>query len=217
MTMRHTPLLNPRAFHICLAVGAGLLTACASSPRLSDRNKPDSNGTDASRAIADLMKQREQARALIAQAEQAEVDGQPERAIELYAQALRLDDSMQNAWNNAGTLLMDAGRFADAVSAFQRASQLVPGDPRPEYNIGVAYQHNGWGEDAYRHFGIAIARDPSHLPSIRGYVRAAEMTGKAESQLLDVIKAATMRETDEAWREYFLRQRYRVEAVLEQR
>lgn len=200
-----------------LALGACLLCGCGTTPRLADRSKPGTEATEASEAIARLERQREEARRILTRAEKAESDGKPDQAIDLYLQAVRLDESLQNAWNNLGTLLMERSRYADAVNAFQRASQLVPGDPRPEYNIGVAYQLNGWGEDAYRHFGYALGRDPSHLPSIRGYVRSAEMTGKADGDLLDIIKTATLRETDAEWRDYFLRQRYRVEAVLDER
>ena len=49
---------------------------------------------------------------------------------------------------------------------------------------------------------------------MRGYVRAAEMTGRADNRLLEIIQRATLMETDEAWKDYFLRQRYRVEAVM---
>lgn len=188
---------------------AGALPACDSSPRLKQREALN----EANEAITRIARQREEARALAGQAERVSEED-PARAIELYQQSHRLDDSQQLAWNNLGTLLLDRGNYADAVNAFGRASQLVPGDPRPEYNIGIAYQRNGWGEDAFRHFGNAIERDPSHMPSMRGYIRAAEMTGRADNTLLAMIKNATMRETDPEWRDYLMRQRYRVEAVL---
>jgi tetratricopeptide (TPR) repeat protein len=126
-----------------------------------------------------------------------------------------MDDSLHNAWNNMGTLLMDKGNYADAVAAFQVAADLMPADPRPQYNMGIAYQRNGWGEEAFRHFALALERDPSHLPSMRGYIRAAEMTGRADERLIQVIRAAMLRDTDEQWRNYFQRQRYRVEALLD--
>ncbi len=187
------------------------LSGCSSSPRLNERR---SGADDAAEALNRLAEQRAEARRLSAQAEQAEAND-PDRAIELYRRALSLDDTLQNAWNNLGTLLMDRGLYADAVGAFQRASQLVPNDPRPEYNIGIAYQRNGWGEEAFRHFANAIDRDASHLPSMRGYVRAAEMTGRADNRLLEVIQRATLMETDAAWKDYLLRQRYRVEAIMD--
>ncbi|MEM9372162.1 MAG: tetratricopeptide repeat protein [Planctomycetota bacterium] len=213
-----TARMNPgSSLLIALALGAATLSGCSTAPRLTDRPTQEGAGSDAAEAIAALERRRAEARRIVRLAEEAEANDDPEEAIERYAEALRLDDTMQNAWNNVGTLLMEADRYADAVDAFQRASQLLPADPRPEYNIGVAYQKNGWGEDAYRHFGNAMARDPSHLPSLRGFVRASEMTGRADLELIDVIKSATLRETDPVWREYFLRQRYRVEAVLEDR
>lgn len=202
------PLAKPAILLAALLV-AGALPACGSSPKLKERQTLD----NASEAIAQIARQREEARQLAAQAERV-AESDPAKAIELYQQSLRLDDAQQLAWNNLGTLLLDQGNYADAVNAFNRASQIVPGDPRPEYNIGIAYQRNGWGEDAFRHFGNAIDRDPSHMPSMRGYIRAAEMTGRADDTLLSMIKAATLRETDPDWRTYLQRQRYRVEAVL---
>lgn len=193
-----------------VALALGLSAGCAPGPRLKDRPK-----VDPAAAFNELAQRRAEAMRLAAQAEAVAPD-EPSKAIELYRQALANDDSLHNAWNNLGTLLMAQGRYADAVHAFQAAADLMPADPRPMYNTGIAYQRNGWGEEAYRHFAMALERDPSHLPSMRGFVRAAEITGKADERTIEVIRRATMRETDERWRSYFQRQRYRVEAVLEE-
>jgi tetratricopeptide (TPR) repeat protein len=205
--------MKPTPAQILFLAAAGALAflpACTSSgPKLKDRN-----GATAAEQINELGRRRAEAVRLAQDAETYEQDD-PAKAIETYKAALREDDSLHNAWNNLGMLLMNQGQYADAVSAFQAAGDLMPGDPRPMYNIGLAYQRNGWGEEAYRHFNLALERDPSHLPSMRGFVRAAEMTGRADDSVIDVIRRATMRETDAQWKSYFERQRYRVEAVLD--
>ena len=202
--MRHDTLL------ICAA--AALLAgpvACSSSPRLADRGQDS-----AAAAIDQIGRRRAEANRLAQEAERLE-ETDAEKALETYRRALSMDDSLHNAWNNMGTLLMEQGNYADAVAAFQVAADLMPTDPRPQYNMGIAYQRNGWGEEAFRHFALAIERDPSHLPSMRGYIRAAEMTGRADERLIQVIRSALLRDTDEQWRTYFQRQRYRVEALLD--
>jgi tetratricopeptide (TPR) repeat protein len=199
--MRNPLLISGAA--LCLAG----LTACSSSPRLADR--------DRAAAAVDQMAQRRAEGARLAEEAQRYEDSDPQRAIETYRAALALDDSLHNAWNNMGTLLMERGNYADAVAAFQVSADLIPSDPRPLYNIGVAYQQNGWGDEAYRNFAQALERDPSHLPSMRGFVRASEMTGRADDRTIAVIRNALLRDTDEGWRTYLQRQRYRVEALID--
>lgn len=198
---------------LSLALLLAGLPACSSGPSLKDRQKAAANASD---AIAQLNQRHAEAVRLSQEAEKLETSD-PDKAIATYQQALSFDDSLHNAWNNLGTLLMAKGNYSDAVAAFQSAADLMPADPRPEYNIGIAYQRNGWGNEAYRHFALALERDPSHLPSMRGFVRAAEMTGKADDRTVDIIERATLRETDPAWKSYFERQRYRVEAVLDEK
>lgn len=189
---------------LCVLSGAW---GCSSTPRLDER-------ASTSEQIDQITQRRAEAARLAQEAERVgETD--PDLAITTYRRALALDGSTHNAWNNLGILYMDKGNYADAVGAFQVAADLIPGDPRPLYNIGIAYQRNGWGEEAFRNFSRALERDPSHLPSMRGYVRSAEMTGRADEQVVAVIRNAVMRDTDERWRTYLQRQRYRVEALIE--
>jgi tetratricopeptide (TPR) repeat protein len=194
---------------LLVLVGAALGSpaGCSSSPRLDDR-------ASTADQIDQIAKRRAEAVRLTREAERISADD-PDLAIETYRRALALDDGAHNAWNNLGTLYMDKGNFADAVAAYQVAADLIPNDPRPLYNIGIAYQRNGWGEEAFRNFSQALERDPSHLPSMRGFVRAAEMTGRADARIVSVIRNAMMRDTDEQWRNYLQRQRYRAEALME--
>jgi len=142
--------------------------------------------------------------------------GDTDEALEKYRASIEADDTFFAAWNNLGQLLMARRNYADAVAAFRVAGDLQPSDPRPEYNIGLAYQTIGWGEESYDHFERALERDPNYLPALRGVVRSAEMIGMGTPTVLGHIRNARLRESDERWREYFDRQHFRVQKLIEE-
>jgi len=166
-------------------------------------------------AMAMVQRRRQEALAHYQKASKLAEDGKDEQALAEYRKALELDDQLYAAWNNMGQLLMAQGNYSDAVSAYQIAAGIEPTDPRPEYNIGLAYQKVGWAKDAYGHFEKALNRDPNYMPAMRGLVRSAEMQGRGDEELLVLIKQAQLLETDEKWREYFRSQFYRVQSIIE--
>lgn len=166
-------------------------------------------------SMTQVAQRRSEAIRLTDQAFKAQQAGKLDRADELYRQALTLDGSISAAWNNLGELLLSQGFYQDAVQAFGEAAALSPADPRPEYNIAVAYQKSGWAKDALEHFGYALDRDPNYRPAIRGGIKAAAELGTASRDIHSWIRQGLLNETDEAWRSFFEQQRFRVEAALE--
>lgn len=149
------------------------------------------------------------------QAYKAQQSGNLTRAEELYRQALSLDGSISSAWNNLGEILLSQGYYQDAVQAFGEAAALSPADPRPEYNIAVAYQKSGWAQDALTHYANALGRDENYRPAIRGGIKAAAELGTASRDIHGWIRKGLLNETDENWRQFFEDQRFRVEASLD--
>lgn len=168
-------------------------------------------------AIAYSMRQHEEAIKHYNAASQFHSDGMTDEALGEYRKALELDDMLYAAWNNMGQLLMAQGNYSDAVAAYKIASGIELADPRPEYNIGLVYQKVGWAQDSYNHFKNAIERDPNYRPALRGLIRSAEMLGKGDLQILEYIRTAQLRETDEQWIAYLSTQYYRVEAYIANR
>ena len=168
-------------------------------------------------ALQYSQRQRAQAREHYTIATELHNDGEYEAALAEYRKALELDEQLYAAWNNMGQLLMSQKNYADAVSAFQIASGIEPTDPRPLYNIGLAYQTVGWAKDAYDSYENALQRNANYLPAMRGLARSAEMLGVGDAKLLNVIKQAQLRESDEAWRDYFRAQYSRVENLIDNR
>lgn len=210
---------TPRYLLAALA-GAALVLLCA--PAMTGCSSPDRSwDTNASRSASDPVdayKQRSKAEAiaLFNQASQLHEKGDFEDAMVKYRESIQKDNTIFAAWNNMGQLLMQQKNYADAVSAYKIASDLQVSDPRPDYNIGLAYQIIGWGEESYTHFERSLERDPNYLPSLRGIVRSAEMLGAGDHRILEFIRSGQLRETDDQWRTYFERQRFRVEKLIEE-
>jgi len=205
--------LSSKAMILCAACSfcSFSLVACSSSSPRSDNS---SSIEEINPAISYVQRRKQEALQHYSTASQFHLDEQYEEALAEYRKALELDDKLYAAWNNMGQLLMAQGNYADAVSAYQIASGIETTDPRPEYNIGLAYQKVGWAEDSFTHFENSLARDANYIPALRGVVRSAEMLGTGDSKILGYIKNAQLRETDEKWREYFSTQKYRVEAYI---
>jgi tetratricopeptide (TPR) repeat protein len=159
---------------------------------------------------------RAEALSLFRQASQLHEDGEFEKALVKYRESIEKDNTIFAAWNNMGQLLMQQKNYADAVAAYKIASDLQKTDPRPDYNIGLAYQTIGWADESYDHFQRSLDRDSNYLPSLRGAVRSAEMLGIGDQNVLEFIRNGQLRENDDQWREYFDRQRFRVEKLIDE-
>lgn len=172
--------------------------------------------SSSARDPATVSPERRHAEALRAagEAERLANAGRTDDAIRKYQEAIAMSGELQGAWNNLGELYMRRGDYADAVSAFGVAADLVPTDPRPLYNAGLAYHKVGWAKDAMEQYERALQRDPNMLDALRGYAVAAELTSHADQKTLDYIRRGLLREKDPTWRSFFDRQRFRVEAEM---
>jgi tetratricopeptide (TPR) repeat protein len=91
-----------------------------------------------------------------------------DRAAGFYYQALEEFPDNTMALNSLGLALLEMQLYSEALSCYQRASKLSPGDSLPLEKIGVIYERQGKG-----------------LEAIKMYTQAAELQLKAH----DVDKA----------------------------
>lgn len=199
---------GPRTPRISLAVALALaatapltLTGCATS------------GEEISR-IEQIAQQRERARELAQRGVRAHSRGDVDAALDLYYQSVALDSDLPIVRNNLGLILLAEQNYMDAVFQFRTAMDLAPSDPRPPTNIGVAYSEAGYPQDALRNFDIALRVDETYLPALRGAIQAASDVSRASPEDLRRIKTALLRERDPEWRDFFSRERFRIENRL---
>jgi tetratricopeptide (TPR) repeat protein len=191
------------------------MSGCSSTQSTRPNQSRDDALSEINPALAYQNRQRQESLTHYREATEFHIDGDLESALLAYRRALEIDNKLYAAWNNMGELLMEQNNLYDAISAFQIASELEPTDPRPVYNIGVANKKLGWAEDAYANFVAAIERDQSYVPALRGLIVSAEMLGRADSEIMQHIRNAQLRETDADWQTYLSSQFYRVEARIE--
>ncbi|MEM7756166.1 MAG: tetratricopeptide repeat protein [Planctomycetota bacterium] len=196
---RSKTLTTTTALIALVAIGVGTLASGCSSSSRSEIPPP-----------AERLRKAGQ---LADRAETALREEDVERAIELYQESVSTSGTVSN-WNNLGILLMDQNNFAGAVSAFRRAAELEPTDPRPLTNVGIAFYRAGWADDAVRHFDLALEVSPNYLPALRGSAAATAAASRADEKDLDRVTSALLYESDPRWRSYFERRRSVVEATI---
>lgn len=100
--------------------------------------------------------------ALVVEAEVAALNGQVSQAAGLYAKAVALDPSMPVLHQRRGSLLLDAGKIAQARKAFRTALMLNPENPEAR---GVLAEIKQARKPSF------IAPDPADSPVLRDLIK----------------------------------------------
>lgn len=183
-------------------VAVALTCAGCGSPKKADPT------LDASQVVLERKRLNDQAQKLALQAQAEEKAKRPDKAIELYQQALAASpDQHWGVWNNLGMLLLDRGDYFGAASAFRRASELPPRESTPLVNLGVTFHRAGHDQPALDAFEKALERDPNSLDALRGALVAGQRLRVTSQTALERLDRAVMLERDTAWRVVFERER----------
>lgn len=162
----------------------------------------------------------ERAAQLADRAQQQQIEGDLDKAIELYEQALLAAPDLGAAWNNLGLALMARGRSTDRISAqqaFIRAANLLPTDPSPYRNLGLLYEQRNLKEDALRYYEQALVIDEYDLNALRGAIKMGKDLRRSDQASLDRLVRAQMIETDPRWLDMIQRERLRVKNDIDER
>jgi tetratricopeptide (TPR) repeat protein len=104
--------------------------------------------------------------------------GRYDEAIEECLEAIRVDDTLGNPYNDIGSYLVAKGDLYNSVKWFKRALSA----PRyesyayPHMNLGRVYEKRGRLLEAARHYGLALTQAP-------GYTQAAIALRKLQAKL----------------------------------
>jgi tetratricopeptide (TPR) repeat protein len=86
--------------------------------------------------------------------------GEVPRALESYAEALRLKPNFSVGHESYGALLLRLGRRAEAITHLEEALRLQPAFPDAHMNLGNALVAEGRAGDAVRHLAEAVRLAP---------------------------------------------------------
>jgi tetratricopeptide (TPR) repeat protein len=90
--------------------------------------------------------------------------GQFDRAIQDFAQAIRLDPEYPDAFNNRGVAYAGMGQFERAIEDYDRAIQLDPNYAIAIYNRGLIARNLGREDEAAKYFARAKEVGPRLVP-----------------------------------------------------
>jgi tetratricopeptide (TPR) repeat protein len=137
--------------------------------------------------------------------------GRSQEALTSIRKALELEPKNAEAHNNLGLALMQAGRPPEAIESLRRAAELNPQYAEARYNLGHALVAAGQPAEAAAQFRAALQVKPDWTPALaslawlestepqgvrnpdealRLALRAADLTGRRDAQVLDVLAAA---------------------------
>lgn len=115
--------------------------------------------------------------------------GQPERAVDVYARALRVNPDSAQAHNNWGIALDHLGRRDEAILSYERALELDPGLAQAHTNLANALTRLGRLDEAVSRYGKALELDPANAQAHSNRAGALAGLGRFDEAIEDYRKA----------------------------
>jgi Tfp pilus assembly protein PilF len=116
--------------------------------------------------------------------------GQRDSAIGSYRFALSIDPADSWSMNNLGLLLIEQGRYEEALPPLARAVELRPDAPSFANNLGVALERTGHPSAAADAFRAALKADSTYVKATKSLARVEEKA-KTDSTTVDVSTLAS--------------------------
>jgi len=91
-----------------------------------------------------------------------------DKAADCFQAAVNADPNNALMWNRLGATLANGGKSAEAIGAYSKALEIIPGFIRTRYNLGIACVNLNAYNEAAEHFLSALnlqARGKSAVPS----------------------------------------------------
>jgi tetratricopeptide (TPR) repeat protein len=85
-----------------------------------------------------------------------------DKAIEQFAEALRLDGTLADAHNRMGLALHAQGKADEAMGHYKEAVNINPGHASAQVNVGVVLKEKGQVDEAIRYYEAALRINPRH-------------------------------------------------------
>lgn len=119
--------------------------------------------------------------------------GQVDRAIEIYADAIKLNPNNTYTYNNRGAAYGSKNSFDRAIADYTRAIELSPNYADPYFNRGVAYGEKGDYDRAIADYAKAIELKPDFAEAYTNRGAAYLKTGQLEQVIDDYNRAIELK------------------------
>jgi Tfp pilus assembly protein PilF len=93
-------------------------------------------------------------------------DREPALALSALQEAVGLDDSVPTYWNTLGWLYLQLGRLDEALSRFQKATELDPNYAEAHMNVGVTLAEAARWQEAVAAYRRALALPTLPTPHV---------------------------------------------------
>ena len=110
-------------------------------------------------------------------------------ALEQFREALKIDPTMGDAYNNIGKILERKGEDDEALKQYLQAVKYKPYLAAPYFNIGALYARRRRYPEALQEYQKAIVRDPGNCDAFIGKGAALLATGRRSEAVADFRRA----------------------------
>ena len=107
--------------------------------------------------------------------------GIDEKQLQSYRDVLRLDPKNLEATTQAGNLLYDARRYAEAVPFYRQAFVLDPTNVNVSTDLGTALWYTGQADEAIAQYKRSLAISPTHAQTLFN-LGIVQMDGKQDAR-----------------------------------
>jgi protein O-GlcNAc transferase len=121
-----------------------------------------------------------------------QAQGNLDKAIECFREALLLDPNHAKAYNNLGMALGDQGKLGAAIESFVQALSLEPAYATAYYNLAVTLQDHGRLNEAVECYQQAVAVDPQYSAAYFNLGNTLHEQGDREGALQSFQKALAL-------------------------
>jgi tetratricopeptide (TPR) repeat protein len=120
--------------------------------------------------------------------------GKLERALDDYNQAIALDPSYSEAYDNRGLLYQKKGQVNNAIEDFSKSILLDPSSGKAYFNLGVIHAETGLFDQAIEDFNHSLTRDPAFADAYANRGIAYALSSRQGMALADFNKAIELNE-----------------------
>jgi tetratricopeptide (TPR) repeat protein len=120
-----------------------------------------------------------------------------DQALYYYYMVLKIKPKYDEAYINAGIILIKTGKTLDAISCFKKAIQLNDRSVSAHYNLGTALMHNNYLDGAVFHLNKALEVKPDYIDALNNLGLTLLKKGKYNEAIMNFNKILELKPADE--------------------